>query len=64
MKSEGSEIQNVTNDILEDYSPDWSTDGNWLAYSSGTSKQYDVWLINLITKAKVGAAEKVSYYFW
>lgn len=53
MKSDGSEIQNLTNDILEDYSPDWSPNGNWLAYSSGTSKQYDVWLINLITKVKV-----------
>jgi TolB protein len=44
---------NLTNDILEDYSPSCSPDGKWIAYSSGTSKQYDVWVINLATKNKI-----------
>jgi len=53
MKSDGSNIINITNDILEDYSPSWSPDGKWIAYSSGTSAQYDVWLINVDTKKKI-----------
>ncbi|MBK6978932.1 MAG: PD40 domain-containing protein [Cytophagaceae bacterium] len=31
-------MKNLSNDVLEDYSPDWSPDGKWIAYSSGTSK--------------------------
>jgi TolB protein len=53
MNSDGTNIVNLTNDVLEDYSPDWSPDGNWIAYSSGTPKQYDVWVINLKTKYKL-----------
>ncbi len=53
MNADGSDITNLTNDILEDYSPDWSPDGKWIAYSSGTSKQYDVWVINLLSKKKI-----------
>lgn len=53
MNSDGTNITNLTNDVLEDYSPDWSPDGRWIAYSSGTSKQYDVWVINLKTKIKI-----------
>lgn len=53
MNSDGSNIINLSNDILEDYSPSWSPDGNWIAYTSGTSTQYDVWLINVGTKKKI-----------
>ncbi len=53
MNADGTHVTNLTNDILEDYSPDWSPDGKWIAYSSGTSKQYDVWMINLKTKTKI-----------
>lgn len=53
MNSDGTNITNLTNDILEDYSPDWSPDGQWIAYSSGTSKQYDVWVINIYSKKKI-----------
>jgi TolB protein len=53
MNYDGSNITNLTNDILEDYSPNWSPDGKWIAYSSGTSKQYDVWVINVKTKKKI-----------
>lgn len=53
MNSDGTNLQNLTNDVLEDYSPDWSPDGKWIAYTSGTSNQYDVWVINLKTKAKL-----------
>ncbi len=53
MNADGTNITNLTNDILEDYSPDWSPDGKWIAYSSGTSTQYDVWVINIKTKKKI-----------
>lgn len=53
INADGTGITNLTNDILEDYSPDWSPDGKWIAYSSGTSKQYDVWVINIHTKKKI-----------
>jgi TolB protein len=53
MNADGTNMTNLTNDTLEDYSPDWSPNGNWIAYTSGTSKQYDVWLINLKTKTKI-----------
>lgn len=53
MNSDGSNITNLTNDSLEDYSPSWSPDGKWIAYTSGTSKQYDVWLIHVTSKKKI-----------
>ena len=53
MNADGTIVTNLTNDILEDYSPDWSPDGKWIAYSSGTPKQYDVWVINIMTKKKL-----------
>mgnify|MGYP006168366195 CR=1 FL=1 len=45
-------IENLTNDPLEDYSPSWSPDGNWIAYTKGNSENYDVWVINVNTKIK------------
>ncbi len=53
MNSDGSGMINVTQDILEDYSPSWSPDGKWIAYSSGTSAQYDVWIIHVETRKKI-----------
>lgn len=53
MDADGSNPRNLTNDSLEDYSPDWSPDGKWIAYTSGSSKQYDVWLIHVRTGRKM-----------
>lgn len=53
MNSDGSNVINLTNDVLEDYSPSWSPDGKWIAYTSGTSEQYDVWVINVETRVKI-----------
>lgn len=36
MNADGTNIINLTNDLLEDYSPEWSRDGKWIAYTSGT----------------------------
>lgn len=53
MNSDGSNMTNLTQDILEDYSPSWSPDGTWIAYSSGTSAQYDVWIIHVESRKKI-----------
>ena len=50
MDSDGSNIVNLTNDALEDYSPHWSPDGNWLAFTRGNSDNYDIWILNIHTK--------------
>jgi TolB protein len=53
MNADGSSIINLTQDALEDYSPSWSPDGKWIAYTSGTSTQYDVWIIHVTSKQKI-----------
>lgn len=50
MNPNGSKLQKLTDDAQEDYSPTWSPDGNWLAFTRGDSKNYDVWIINIKTK--------------
>lgn len=52
MNADGKDVVNLTEDPLEDYSPSWSHDGKWIAYTKGDSKNYDVWLIHLETKIK------------
>lgn len=53
MNTDGSNLTNLTQDMLEDYSPSWSPDGKWIAYSSGTSAQYDVWIIHVESRKKI-----------
>lgn len=50
MNVDGTNITNLTNDALEDYSPTWSPDGNWLAFTRGNAENYDVCIINIHTK--------------
>lgn len=50
MNSDGTDIKNLTNDKLQDFSPVWSPDGNWLAFTRGNSENYDIWIINVQTK--------------
>ncbi len=52
MDPDGNTIINLTNDLHADYSPAWSPDGKWIAYTSGISKNYDIWLICVETKIK------------
>lgn len=50
MNADGTNLVNLTSDDMEDYSPSWSPDGKWLAYTKGTSSNYDVWVMNIDTR--------------
>ncbi|MGX7666605.1 TolB family protein [Flavobacterium pedocola] len=50
MNPDGSQLEKLTDDAPEDYSPSWSPDGNWIAFTRGDSKNYDIWIINIATK--------------
>jgi TolB protein len=50
MNPDGSQLEKLTDDEMEDYSPTWSPDGNWLAFTRGNSKNYDIWIMNINTK--------------
>lgn len=53
MKANGSGLKNITQDSTEDYSPAWSPDGKWLAWTSGDSKNYDIWIIHLKSQKRI-----------
>ena len=53
MNSDGTDLYNVTNDSIECYSPDWSTDGKWLVYTAGSKGNYNIWKINIETKERI-----------
>lgn len=50
MNADGSAVEKLTDDAPEDYSPSWSPDGNWIAFTRGDSKNYDIWAINVNSK--------------
>lgn len=50
MNSDGTNIVNLTNDKLQDFSPVWSPDGNWIAFTRGNSENYDIWIMHVETK--------------
>jgi TolB protein len=46
MEADGSDIRNITRDTLDCYSPSWSPDGKWIAYTAGSENQYDIYIIH------------------
>lgn len=58
MNPDGSQIEKLTDDAPEDYSPTWSPDGNWLAFTRGDSKNYDIWIMNISTKKLLRLTEQ------
>lgn len=52
MNVNGSGLKNITMDSTENYSPHWSPDGKWIAYTAGDMKNYDIWILNPKTKEK------------
>lgn len=53
MNSDGSDLNNLTDDIIECYSPDWSSNGEWLVYTAGKDGNYNIWKINIKTKERL-----------
>lgn len=53
MNAKGDNLTNLTNDATEDYSPSWSPDGQWIAYTSGSKGKYDVWMMHIETKERI-----------
>lgn len=53
MNTEGFIFTNLTNDSTEDYSPSWSPDGKWIAYTSGSKGKYDIWMMHVETKERI-----------
>ncbi len=45
MASDGSDLQNVTDDAEPDWQPDWSPDGSRLVFARGPSDPLDLWII-------------------
>lgn len=49
MNADGTDAQPITNSTIDEYSPAWSPDGNWLAYTAGMGSdgrgRFDLWLI-------------------
>jgi TolB protein len=58
MDKDGKNIQNITNDSIEAYSPTWSPNGKWIAYTAGNAEQYDVWIINLMSREKIRLTDR------
>ena len=46
MRTDGSELRNLTDDNFRHYWPRWSPDGKRIAFSSRRSGPYELWIIN------------------
>jgi Tol biopolymer transport system component/DNA-binding winged helix-turn-helix (wHTH) protein len=46
VRTDGTELRQLTNDIYRDRYPRWSPDGRRIAFHSNHSGEYDIWLIN------------------
>lgn len=67
MDFQGRNIINLTADDLEDYSPSWSPDGKWIAFTKGDASNYDIWIINVDTREQrrlTTAPQRDESPFW
>lgn len=46
MRTDGSELRDLTDDTFRHFWPRWSPDGNRIAFSSRRSGNYELWIIN------------------
>ena len=52
MNADGSEIENLTQDSIECYSPDWTADGKQLIYTAGSKGNYNLYSIDIESKTR------------
>lgn len=52
MNADGSDIENLTQDSVECYSPDWTSDGKSLIYTAGYRGNYNLYSIDLESKIR------------
>ncbi len=49
MESDGSKPKPITQSFIDEYSPAWAPDGNWIVYTAGTGNdglgKFDLWLM-------------------
>ena len=55
--SDGSRLENITNDGYRDFFPRWSPDGNRIAFYTNRGGSHDVWTIN----ADGGAPQQLTF---
>ena len=46
VKTDGTGLRQLTNDVYKDRYPRWSPDGRRIAFHSNRGGEYDIWLIN------------------
>jgi TolB protein len=49
MDADGGNARAITDSFVDEYSPAWSPDGQWIVYTAGTGQDghgtFDLWLI-------------------
>lgn len=53
-------ITRMTNNNISDFAPDWSPDGNWLAFLSGVSPNYNVVVSDVATNEQLIVTQGLS----
>jgi dipeptidyl aminopeptidase/acylaminoacyl peptidase len=61
MDADGGNQRNLTQDTAEDYGPDWSPDGKWIAFSNDAG---DIWVMNRDGSGKINLTPSVGNYNW
>ena len=57
VKSDGTGLRQLTNDVHQERYPRWSPDGRRIAFLSNRGGEYDIWLIN----ADGGASQRLTW---
>lgn len=53
MNADGSGLEILTDDPVDDWNPVWSPDGSKLAYVSGRGDEYDIYVLDLTSRKKI-----------
>jgi len=68
IKTDGTELRQLTNDIYKNRYPRWSPDGKKIAFYSNRGGKYEVWIINRdgsgLQQVSYSSAEGAMYPVW